>query len=184
MRQAQSSHDYRDGELLVNAEFNLVGWLHHVHRQQGRCRRSRGGVTKEKLTVAAVLSGNRLFEGRINPLVKANYLASPPLVVAYAIAGRVDIDLASEPLGKDSAGKDVFLRDLWPSNEEIQAAVKKSVRREMFAKQYSEVFKGDAQWNSIKVPPGDQYAWNDSSTYIKCPPYFDRMADPATSVKD
>jgi aconitate hydratase len=142
------------------------------------------GVNKEKLTVAAVLSGNRNFEGRINPLVKANYLASPPLVVAYAIAGRVDIDLVSEPLGKDTAGKDVFLRDLWPSNEEIQAAVKKSVRREMFAKQYSEVFTGDAQWNSIKVPPGDQYAWNDSSTYIKCPPYFERMADPATSVKD
>jgi aconitate hydratase len=142
------------------------------------------GVTKEKLTVAAVLSGNRNFEGRINPLVKANYLASPPLVVAYAIAGRVDIDLANEALGKDPAGKDVFLRDLWPSNEEIQAAVKKSVRREMFAKQYSEVFTGDAQWNSIKVPPGDQYAWNDSSTYIKCPPYFDRMVDPATSVKD
>jgi aconitate hydratase A / 2-methylisocitrate dehydratase len=92
--------------------------------------------------------------------------------------------LASEPLGKDPAGQDVFLRDLWPSNEEIQAAVKKSVRREMFAKQYSEVFKGDAQWSSIKVPPGDLYAWNDSSTYIKCPPYFDRMADPATSVKD
>jgi len=142
------------------------------------------GVNKEKLTVAAVLSGNRNFEGRINPLVKANYLASPPLVVAYAIAGRVDIDLASEPLGKDQGGKDVFLRDLWPSNEEIQAAVKKSVRREMFAKQYSEVFKGDAQWNSIKVPPGDLYAWNDSSTYIKCPPYFDRMADAVTSVKD
>jgi aconitate hydratase len=105
-------------------------------------------------------------------------------VVAYAIAGRVDIDLASEPLGKDPAGKDVFLRDLWPSNDEIQAAVKKSVRREMFAKQYSEVFKGDAQWNSIKVPPGDLYAWNDSSTYIKCPPYFDRMVDATTSVKD
>jgi aconitate hydratase len=142
------------------------------------------GVTKEKLTVAAVLSGNRNFEGRINPLVKANYLASPPLVVAYAIAGRVDIDLASEPLGKDLAGKDVFLRDLWPSNEEIQAVVKKSVRRDMFAKQYSEVFKGDAQWNSMKVPLGDLYGWNNSSTYIKCPPYFDRMADAATSVKD
>jgi aconitate hydratase len=142
------------------------------------------GVTKEKLTVAAVLSGNRNFEGRINPLVKANYLASPPLVVAYAIAGRVDIDLASEPLGRDPAGKDVFLRDLWPSNEEIQAAVKKSVRRDMFAKQYSEVFKGDAQWNSMKVPLGDLYGWNNSSTYIKCPPYFDRMADAATSVKD
>ncbi len=142
------------------------------------------GVTKEKLTVAAVLSGNRNFEGRVNPLVKANYLASPPLVVAYAIAGRVDIDLTHEPLGKDQHGKDVFLREIWPSNEEIQTAVKKSVRREMFAKQYSEVFKGDAQWNAIKVPLGDQYKWDDASTYIKRAPYFDNMVDPKTYVKD
>jgi aconitate hydratase A / 2-methylisocitrate dehydratase len=171
---------------LETLKFNLVGFgcTTCIGNSGPLPEEVAAGVTKEKLTVAAVLSGNRNFEGRINPLVKANYLASPPLVVAYAIAGRVDIDLSSEPLGKDSAGKEVFLRDLWPSNEEIQAAVKKSVRREMFAKQYSEVFKGDAQWNSIKVPAGDQYAWNDSSTYIKCPPYFDRMVDPATSVKD
>jgi aconitate hydratase len=142
------------------------------------------GVTKEKLTVAAVLSGNRNFEGRVNPLVKANYLASPPLVVAYALAGRVDIDLTHEPLGQDQHGKDVFLRDIWPSNDEIQAAVKKSVRREMFAKQYSEVFNGDAQWNAIKVPAGDEYKWDDNSTYIKRAPYFDNMVDPKTFVKD
>ncbi len=142
------------------------------------------GVTKEKLTVAAVLSGNRNFEGRVNPLVKANYLASPPLVVAYALAGRVDIDLTHEPLGQDQHGKDVFLRDIWPSNDEIQAAVKKSVRREMFAKQYSEVFNGDAQWNAIKVPVGDEYKWDDHSTYIKRAPYFDNMVDPKTFVKD
>ena len=142
------------------------------------------GVTKEKLTVAAVLSGNRNFEGRVNPLVKANYLASPPLVVAYALAGRVDIDLTREPLGQDQHGKDVFLREIWPSNEEIQAAVKKSVRREMFAKQYSEVFNGDAQWNAIKVPAGDEYKWDDHSTYIKRAPYFDNMVDPKTFVKD
>jgi aconitate hydratase len=171
---------------LETLKFNLVGFgcTTCIGNSGPLPEEVAAGVNKEKLTVAAVLSGNRNFEGRINPLVKANYLASPPLVVAYAIAGRVDIDLASEPLGQDPAGKDVFLRDLWPSNDEIQAAVKKSVRREMFAKQYSEVFKGDAQWNSIKVPPGDQYAWNDASTYIKCPPYFDRMADAATSVKD
>jgi len=171
---------------LETLKFNLVGFgcTTCIGNSGPLPEEVAAGVNKEKLTVAAVLSGNRNFEGRINPLVKANYLASPPLVVAYAIAGRVDIDLVNEPLGKDSAGKDVFLRDLWPSNEEIQAAVKKSVRREMFAKQYSEVFKGDAQWNSIKVPPGDQYAWNDSSTYIKCPPYFERMVDPKTSVKD
>ena len=171
---------------LETLKFNLVGFgcTTCIGNSGPLPEEVAAGVNKEKLTVAAVLSGNRNFEGRINPLVKANYLASPPLVVAYAIAGRVDIDLSSEPLGKDPTGKDVFLRDLWPSNEEIQAAVKKSVRREMFAKQYSEVFSGDAQWNSIKVPPGDQYAWNDSSTYIKCPPYFERMADPKTSVKD
>jgi aconitate hydratase len=142
------------------------------------------GVNSGKLTVAAVLSGNRNFEGRVNPLVKANYLASPPLVVAYAIAGRVDIDLTKEPLGKDGGGKDVYLRDIWPTNEEIQAAVKKSVHREMFAKEYSEVFQGDAQWSAIKVPAGDIYKWDDASTYIKKAPYFDEMADPKTFVKD
>ncbi len=142
------------------------------------------GVNSGKLTVAAVLSGNRNFEGRVNPLVKANYLASPPLVVAYALAGRVDMDLTKEPLGKNEAGQDVYLRDVWPSDEEIQTVVKKSVRREMFQKEYSEVFHGDAQWNAIKVPAGDLYAWDDSSTYIKKAPYFDDMADPATFVKD
>jgi aconitate hydratase len=141
-------------------------------------------VTKENLTVASVLSGNRNFEGRVNPLVRANYLASPPLVVAYALAGRVDIDLSKEPLGQGSDGKDVFLRDIWPTDAEVQAVVKKSVHREMFAKQYSQVFAGDAQWNGIKVPKGDLYAWDDSSTYIKRAPYFDEMADPKTFVKD
>ncbi len=141
-------------------------------------------VTQEKLTVAAVLSGNRNFEGRVNPLVRANYLASPPLVVAYALAGRVDIDLTHEPLGQGSDGRDVYLRDVWPTDAEVQAVVKKSVKRDMFAKQYSEVFAGDAQWNGIKVPEGDRYAWDDKSTYIKRAPYFDEMADPATFVKD
>ncbi|HEY7336011.1 MAG TPA: aconitate hydratase AcnA [Bryobacteraceae bacterium] len=141
-------------------------------------------VTENKLVVASVLSGNRNFEGRVNPLVRANYLASPPLVVAYALAGRVDIDLSNDPLGRDKSGKDVFLRDIWPSNAEVQAVVKKSVRREMFAKEYSEVFGGDAQWNSIKTPKGENYAWNDASTYIKRAPYFDDMADPATFVRD
>ncbi|MEO8096167.1 MAG: aconitate hydratase AcnA [Acidobacteriota bacterium] len=141
-------------------------------------------VTKDKLTVAAVLSGNRNFEGRVNPLVKANYLASPPLVVAYALAGRVDLDLATEPIGQGKSGEDVYLRDIWPTNQEIQDAVKKSVRQEMFAKQYGEVFKGDAMWTGIKVPLGDRYAWDESSTYIKKAPYFDNMVDPATHVKD
>ena len=141
-------------------------------------------VTKEKLTVAAVLSGNRNFEGRVNPLVRANYLASPPLVVAYALAGRVDMDLVNEPLGEGKNGKAVYLRDIWPTDQEVQAAVKKSVKREMFAKQYSEVFEGDAQWKAIKVPAGDRYQWDESSTYIKRAPYFDDLVNPATHVKD
>jgi aconitate hydratase len=141
-------------------------------------------VAKEKLVVAAVLSGNRNFEGRINALVRANYLASPPLVVAYAIAGRVDLDLQREPLGTDESGKKVYLKDIWPSQAEVEEAVKKSVRTEMFRKQYAEVFEGDATWNSIQVPIGDRYEWSDRSTYIKNPPYFEHLVDPATSVKD
>ncbi|MEP6962120.1 MAG: aconitate hydratase AcnA [Acidobacteriota bacterium] len=141
-------------------------------------------VIKDKLTVAAVLSGNRNFEGRVNPLVKANYLASPPLVVAYALAGRVDIDLVTEPIGQGKQGEDIYLKDIWPTDKEIQESVKKSVRKEMFAKQYGEVFKGDAMWSAIKVPAGDRYAWDEKSTYIKKAPYFDDMVDPATHVKD
>jgi aconitate hydratase len=141
-------------------------------------------VQKEKLTVASVLSGNRNFEGRVNPLCRANYLASPPLVVAYALAGRVDVDIANDAIGQDQQGRDVFLRDIWPTTEEVQAAVRKSVKQEMFSKQYSEVFAGDATWNSIKVPLGDLYEWDEKSTYIKRAPYFDDMADPKTHVKD
>ncbi|HYL75103.1 MAG TPA: aconitate hydratase AcnA [Bryobacteraceae bacterium] len=141
-------------------------------------------VQREKLVVAAVLSGNRNFEGRINALVRANYLASPPLVVAYALAGRVDIDLQNDPIGADQQGKDVFLRDIWPTPEEVSAVVKRSVRGEMFQKQYAAVFEGDERWNTVKVPAGDLYEWSGSSTYIKKPPYFDHMVDPATSVQD
>ncbi len=141
-------------------------------------------VQKEKLTVAAVLSGNRNFEGRINSLVRANYLASPPLVVAYALAGRVDIDLDRDPLGADQNGKAVYLKDIWPTTDEIAAVVKGSVRGEMFHKEYSEVFQGDARWNSVKVPAGDLYEWSGQSTYIRKAPYFDQMVDPKTSVHD
>jgi aconitate hydratase len=141
-------------------------------------------VQKEKLVVAAVLSGNRNFEGRINSLVRANYLASPPLVVAYALAGRVDIDLQNDPIGIDESGKQVYLKDIWPTPEEVSAVVKRSVRSEMFHKEYSEVFAGDERWNTVKVPEGDLYEWNDSSTYVRKPPYFENMADPKTSVRD
>ncbi len=140
-------------------------------------------VQKEDLVVASVLSGNRNFEGRVNPLVRANYLASPPLVVAYALAGRVDIDIANEPLGEGTDGP-VYLRDIWPTNDEVQASVEKNVQRGMFAKEYAEVFTGDKQWASIKVPLGDRYVWDDKSTYIKKAPYFENMVDPQTFVKD
>lgn len=141
-------------------------------------------VSKEKLVVAAVLSGNRNFEGRINPLVRANYLASPPLVVAYAIAGRVDMDIQKEPLGTDDNGKKVYLKDIWPSSEEVDEVVRRSVRCEMFQKEYSEVFHGEPSWNAIQVPTGDLYAWSESSTYIKKPPYFDNMVDPSWAIHD
>jgi aconitate hydratase len=141
-------------------------------------------IKEHKLNVASVLSGNRNFEGRVNALVRSNYLASPPLVVAFALAGRVDIDLSNEPLGKGSDGQDVFLRDLWPSPEEVQSVLKQHVRSEMFARQYADVFTGDPSWQSIQVPQGDLYQWSADSSYIKRPPYFDGMADPATSVTD
>jgi len=141
-------------------------------------------VQKAKLNVAAVLSGNRNFEGRVNPLVRSNYLASPPLVVAYAIAGRVDLDLTKDPLGKDEKGKKVYLKDIWPSHEEVDAVVKASARTEFFAKEYAQVFEGDNNWNSLKVPTGSIYEWSDDSTYIKQPPYFDTLVDPLTFVRD
>ncbi len=141
-------------------------------------------VTNEKLVVAAVLSGNRNFEGRINALVRANYLASPPLVVAYALAGRMDVDLTNEPLGKDSNGNPVYLREIWPTQQEVQDVLKKSVRNDMFQKEYAEVFTGDDMWRSMKTPSGGQFAWDPDSTYIKCPPYFENMVDPETSVRD
>ncbi len=141
-------------------------------------------VQREKLVVASVLSGNRNFEGRVNALVRANYLASPPLVVAFALAGRVDIDLQNEPLGTGKDGQPVYLRDVWPSTKEVEEVVKKSVRTEMFQKEYSEVFQGGAAWNSIVTPAGEQYQWSDKSTYIKKPPYFDNMVDPKAPIED
>jgi len=141
-------------------------------------------VEREKLVVAAVLSGNRNFEGRINQQVRANYLASPPLVVAYALAGSVDIDLQNEPLGTDRDGRPVYLREIWPSPQEIRDLISSSVHGDMFHKEYSQVFEGDAQWKAMPVPQGGLFAWSEASTYIKRPPYFDQMADPETFVQD
>ena len=127
-----------------------------------------------KLNVAAVLSGNRNFEGRVNPQTRFNYLASPPLVVAYALAGRMDIDMATEPLGMGTDGP-VYLRDIWPSPQEVEHTILESVKREQFTTQYADVFKGDKYWQQIAAPTGDQYAWDGGSTYVKNPPYFEGM---------
>ncbi|MGH8234104.1 MAG: aconitate hydratase AcnA [Rhodanobacteraceae bacterium] len=132
-------------------------------------------VTDNDFAVAAVLSGNRNFEGRIHSEVKMNYLASPPLVVAFSIAGTIDIDMTKDPLGKDKNGKDVYLKEIWPTNKEIADLVASSVNAGMFSKNYAEVFKGSKEWNAVAVPEGDQYAWDSKSTYIKNPPYFDGM---------
>jgi aconitate hydratase len=137
-------------------------------------------VNSSDLTVVSVLSGNRNFEGRINPDVKMNYLASPPLVVAYALAGTMDIDLVRDPLGTDSEGKPVFLNDIWPSPDEVSSVVASSVAAEMFTADYADVFKGDDNWRGLDVPVGDTFQWVGSSTYVRRPPYFDGMpAEPA-----
>jgi aconitate hydratase A / 2-methylisocitrate dehydratase len=128
------------------------------------------------LVVCAVLSGNRNFEARIHPEVKANYLASPPLVVAYALAGRMDIDLDEEPLGQDESGADVFLRDIWPSSQEIQETIAASVRGDMFTSRYADVFTGDERWGSLPAPEDELFAWDETSTYVRRPPYFDEKA--------
>ncbi len=132
-------------------------------------------IKENNLVAVAVLSGNRNFEGRIHPLVRANYLASPPLVVAYALAGRMDLDLTSEPLGNDKSGKPVFLSDIWPTPQEIETTVRSAVTTGMYTKQYSEVYEGDAHWKGMRVPQGDLYQWDPKSTYIKLPPFFENM---------
>jgi len=130
-------------------------------------------ITAGNLVAAAVLSGNRNFEGRVNPYTRANYLASPALCVAYAIAGTMDIDFESEPIGMDQEGKPVFFRELWPTQEEVQATINAAVLPEMFVKQYSSAFTDNEAWNSIPITPGELYQWNDSSTYIQRPPFLE-----------
>ena len=141
-------------------------------------------VTGSDLVAAAVISGNRNFEGRVHPLVKANFLASPPLVVAYALAGTVDIDLNNEPLGTDQNGAEVYLKDLWPSQQEISDTIAACVKVEMFKDKYADVFSGSDMWKEIKVTEGDIYEWDESSTYIHHPPYFQELSMEADSVND
>jgi aconitate hydratase len=141
-------------------------------------------VNEGDLAVVSVLSGNRNFEGRINPDVKMNYLASPPLVVAYALAGTMDIDIVGEPLGQDAQGQDVYLRDIWPSEREVAETIEQAIHSDMFRASYGEVFAGDERWNSLQVPEGDRFAWEPDSTYVRLPPYFDGMPAQPESLTD
>ncbi|MEN0129791.1 MAG: aconitate hydratase AcnA, partial [Brevundimonas sp.] len=140
-------------------------------------------VQEHDLAVAAVLSGNRNFEGRINPDIKMNYLASPPLVIAYSLAGTMDFDFESDPLGRDEAGQPIFLRDIWPSPDEVQATIDASIDRAMFTKDYADVFTGDERWRALPTPEGDTFEWDAESTYVRKPPYFEGMqAEPSPVV--
>jgi aconitate hydratase len=141
-------------------------------------------ITKNDLVVASVLSGNRNFEGRVNPDTRANYLASPPLVVAYALAGNMKIDITTEPLGLGSDGEPVYLKDIWPSSAEIAEVMAKSVTSDMFAKRYKDVFKGDKTWQGVKVKTAETYAWDGASTYVQNPPYFDAISMEPKPVTD
>src|SRR5882757_2658185 len=141
-------------------------------------------ISKNDIVAAAVLSGNRNFEGRVNADVRANYLASPPLVVAYALAGSMYVDLAKQPLGLDKKGKKVFLKDIWPTSREINSVIRKCITRQVFAKKYANVFKGDAQWGKIAVKGGLTYAWDDRSTYVQNPPYFEGMEKKQHPIED
>jgi aconitate hydratase len=141
-------------------------------------------VNEHDLSVVSVLSGNRNFEGRINPDVKMNYLASPPLVVAYALAGTMDLDLTSEPLGTGADGQPVYLRDIWPSPKEIEDTIAAAIGSDLFASRYADVFHGDEQWRSLPTPTGDTFAWDTDSTYVRKPPYFEGMATSPAPVRD
>jgi aconitate hydratase len=163
--------------FLNSLRFNLVGYgCTTCIGNSGPLSEPIGKAIKENNLVAvSVLSGNRNFEGRINPLCRANYLASPPLVVAYALAGRMDFDIVNESLGNDQSGKPVYLRDIWPTPDEVERTMRSSVTSEMFRKEYADVFTGDEHWRALPIPEGDLYAWDAKSTYIKHPPYFENM---------
>ena len=173
--------DYLDAAGVTPAldalGFNLVGYgcTTCIGNSGPLDPRISDAIKDNDLVAAAVLSGNRNFEGRVNPDTRANYLASPPLVVAYALAGRVDIDLYNEPIGTGEDGQPVYLRDIWPSQAEVAEAIRTSVRSEMFRKRYAEVFKGDERWRNLDTPTGKLFKWDARSTYIKNPPYFDSL---------
>ncbi len=171
---------------LEKLKFHVVGYgCTTCIGNSGPLPEAVGAAVKDNgLVAAAVLSGNRNFEGRINPLVRANYLASPPLVVAYALAGTMDIDLNTEELGRDKSGQPVYLRDIWPSQSEVMNAINASIRAEMFRKAYEESLKGDARWQALDAPSGEIFQWDESSTYVKRPPYFEDMPRVAPPIQD
>ncbi len=164
-------------EYLAELGFNIVGYgCTTCIGNSGPLPELVSKIVKDKnLVVASVLSGNRNFEGRIQPQVRANYLASPPLVVAYALAGRMQIDLTSEPLGDDRDGKPVYLKDIWPPEREIQETMLRAVRSDMFRDKYAQVFDGDERWRSLPIPTGERFEWSDDSTYIRNPPFFEHL---------
>jgi aconitate hydratase len=173
-------------EPLEQLGFNLVGYGCTT------CIGNSGPLPEEvskvvgdaDLAVVSVLSGNRNFEGRINPDVKMNYLASPPLCVAYALAGSMDVDIVGEPLGRDEHGADVYLRDIWPDEHEVARTIERAVQSDMFRKSYGEVFAGDERWNSLEVPTGERFAWDTESTYVRLPPYFEGMPAEPQPVRE
>jgi aconitate hydratase len=169
---------------LDKLRFNLVGYgCTTCIGNSGPLPEAIAEAVEEKdLVVCSVLSGNRNFEGRINPDVRNNYLASPPLCVAYALAGRMDVDITTEPLGEGSDGEPVYLSDIWPSSDEIRETVAEAVRADMFTKSYADVFTGDERWNGLDVPEGDRYTWPDS-TYVREPPYFEGMEPEPSAIE-
>jgi len=171
---------------LEKLRFHLVGYgCTTCIGNSGPLPEAIGKAIKDNNLVAvSVLSGNRNFEGRINALCRANYLASPPLVVAYALAGRMDIDIVNDSLGNDKSGKPVYLRDIWPTPQEVETTMRDSVTTEMFRKEYADVFTGDEHWRALPLPEGDLYAWDEKSTYIKNPPYFEGMPKKPGSLTD
>lgn len=166
--------------------FNLVGYgcTTCIGNSGPLLEEVSAAVHDHDLSVVSVLSGNRNFEGRINPDVKMNYLASPPLVVAYALAGTMDFDFASEPLGQDPEGNDVYLSDIWPDAADVQDTIDRTVTREIFVKDYADVYRGDEHWNQLDVPAGDTFAWDPESTYVRRPPYFEGMKAQPDEVED
>jgi aconitate hydratase len=183
-------HDYLvKAGLLDDLEalgFNIVGYgCTTCIGNSGPLRSEIDAAVRENdLVGCSVLSGNRNFEGRIHPLVRMNFLASPPLVVAYALAGNLNVDIYTDPLGQDAAGNPVYLKDIWPSQKEIHDAILASVDSSMFRKSYASVFAGDENWNALDVPAGEIYSWADASTYVKNPPYFEGMSLAPEAVTD